>query len=147
RQPASFSGVSGLKPTYGRVSRWGMVAFASSLDQGGPIARTVADLEEMLRCIEGFDAKDSTSADQPATPLSTRPVRGMTVGLPVEYFSALSSAPLAARFADARRVLESLGVRFVDVSLPHTAVAVPTYYVIASAEASTNLARYDGVRY
>jgi len=147
RQPAAFSGVSGLKPTYGRVSRWGMVAYASSLDQGGPLARSVADLETMLRCIEGFDPKDSTSAERPATSRAARPVSEIKVGLPREYFAQLSSSPLGARLADARRTFESLGVRFVDVGLPNTVVAVPTYYVIASAEASTNLARYDGVRY
>jgi aspartyl-tRNA(Asn)/glutamyl-tRNA(Gln) amidotransferase subunit A len=151
RQPAALSGICGLKPTYGSVSRYGMVAFASSLDQGGPMARSVADLRLLFDVMAGFDPKDSTSMPDGATLLSARsandPGRPLTIGLPREYFAALRDPDLAAIYAEARRVLETLGHRIVDVSLPHTAAAVPTYYVIASAEASTNLARYDGVRY
>ena len=144
RQPAAFCGISGLKPTYGRVSRYGMVAFASSLDQGGPMARSAADLRLLLRFMEGHDQRDSTSAVEPPTRASaTRPLR---VGLPREYWQALD-APLASVLRAATKVLEGLGVVLRDVSLPHTAYAAPAYYVIAGAEASTNLSRYDGVRY
>jgi len=147
RQPAAFTGICGLKPTYGSVSRWGMVAFASSLDQGGPLARSAADLELLFDAMAGFDPKDSTSAD--TTPARGRKatVENLKIGLPREYFDTLASPRLAAAYEEARRALESRGARFVDISLPHTAVAVPTYYVIASAEASTNLSRYDGVRF
>ena len=153
RQPAAFCGVSGLKPTYGRVSRYGMVAFASSLDQGGPLARTVEDLALLYHAMHGFDEKDSTSIDRPDPALDAfvagrfDGVADLCIGWPIEYFHHVTDAPLAACFVEARRVLEGLGARFVDVSLPRTDAAIPTYYVIASAEASTNLSRYDGVRY
>ncbi len=150
RQPAALCGISGLKPTYGRVSRFGMVAFASSLDQGGPMARTVDDLRLLFGAMAGFDPKDSTSvptAQATGTEPSSDAPRSLTIGLPREYFAGLADPELAGLYQDARRALEQLGHRFIDVSLPHTDVAVPTYYVIASAEASTNLSRYDGVRY
>jgi aspartyl-tRNA(Asn)/glutamyl-tRNA(Gln) amidotransferase subunit A len=146
RQPAAFTGVSGLKPTYGRVSRWGMVAFASSLDCGGPIARSVEDLELLFAAMAGFDPRDSTSADVPIAS-AVRPLEAMTIGLPREYFDALGASPIARALDDVRRAFERRGARVVDVSLPHTAAAIPTYYVVASAEASTNLSRYDGVRF
>ena len=145
RQPAAFCGVSGLKPTYGRVSRHGMVAFASSLDQGGPMARSAADLRLLLRFMEGHDQRDSTSAAEPPT-RAEAPAGLLRVGLPREYWQALD-ASLATVLRDATKVLEGLGVALRDVSLPHTAYAAPAYYVIAGAEASTNLSRYDGVRY
>jgi len=156
RQPAAFCGVCGLKPSYGRVSRYGMVAFASSLDAGGPIARDVADLARLMPLISGFDPRDSTSSEQPVDRLealashlddtaATLPP-GLTIGLPAEYFSDLDGT-LAGALDQARATLEKLGARCVDVSLPHTASAIPTYYVIASAEASTNLSRYDGARF
>ena len=161
RQPAAFCGVCGLKPSYGRVSRYGMVAFASSLDAGGPIARDVADLARMMPVISGFDPRDSTSSEQPVDRLVALAAKldgnrldgnkailppGLTIGLPREYFDNLSGA-LAVCLDQARNSLEKQGARFVEVSLPHTASAIPTYYVIASAEASTNLSRYDGARF
>jgi aspartyl-tRNA(Asn)/glutamyl-tRNA(Gln) amidotransferase subunit A len=147
RQPAALSGVCGLKPTYGSVSRYGMIAFASSLDQGGPMARSVADLALLYDVMAGFDPRDSTSMAAPARAAAVDPDAHLTIGLPREYFAALADPELALAYDAARRALENLGHRFVDVSLPHTAAAVPTYYVVACAEASTNLARYDGVRY
>ena len=149
RQPAAFCGVSGLKPTYGRVSRYGMVAFASSLDQGGPLARSVADLRLLLGGMEGRDPLDSTSAAVPATGPATAKSdrrRPLAIGMPVEYWRDLP-ADVGAVLAAGAETLRRLGHRCRDVSLPHTRFAVPAYYVIASAEASTNLARYDGVRY
>ena len=144
RQPAAFCGVSGLKPTYGRVSRYGMVAFASSLDQGGPMARSAADLRVLLGHMEGHDARDSTSAAVPPTPRERH--AGLRVGIPAEYWSALG-VEVGSPLKEAVATIERLGHRCQDVSLPHTAYAIPVYYVIASAEASTNLSRYDGVRY
>ena len=152
RQPSSFCGISGLKPTYGRVSRWGMVAFASSLDQGGPMATTVADTAMLFAAMAGFDPKDSTSAreaDDGLAELANGELgapEAMTIGLPREYFEGLEPA-MEVLFDAARSELESQGHRFVEVSLRHTTAAVPVYYVVASAEASTNLSRYDGVRY
>jgi len=147
RQPAALSGVCGLKPTYGSVSRYGMIAFASSLDQGGPMARSVVDLALLYDVMAGFDQNDSTSMAAPAGVAADDPDARLTIGLPREYFAALADPELGLAYDAARRVLEKLGHRFVDVSLPHTSSAVPTYYVVAGAEASTNLARYDGVRY
>ena len=144
RQPAAFCGISGLKPTYGRVSRFGLVAFASSLDQGGPMARSGEDLRLMLRYMEGHDPRDSTSADVPPTPNGN--AETLRVGIPKEYWADLG-ADVAPALESAAALLERLGHRRRDISLPHTAFAVPAYYVIAGAEASTNLARYDGVRY
>ena len=145
RQPAAFCGISGLKPTYGRVSRYGLIAFASSLDQGGPMARSAADLRVLLRCMEGHDAQDSTSADAVPTGNGER-AEDLRIGVPSEYWSGLA-APMAAALEEAAKVLERQGHRRRQVSLPHTRFAVPAYYVVASAEASTNLSRYDGVRY
>ena len=144
RQPAAFCGVTGLKPTYGRVSRYGMVAFASSLDQGGAFARSVADVEWLLLAMEGHDPLDSTSAARP--PTTRAPTTRMTLGVPREYWDGLD-AGMAHCLETATRELEAAGAALKDISLPHTAAAVPAYYVIASAEASANLARYDGVRF
>ena len=144
RQPAALCGISGLKPTYGRVSRFGMVAFASSLDQGGPMARSATDLRLLLKHMEGHDPRDSTSADQGPTPHA--PQSTMNVGIPREYWADLGE-DVARPLEEAVESLRRLGHRCHDVSLPHTAFAVPVYYVVASAEASTNLSRYDGVRY
>jgi aspartyl-tRNA(Asn)/glutamyl-tRNA(Gln) amidotransferase subunit A len=150
RQPAAFSGVVGLKPTYGRVSRWGVVAFASSLDQVGPITRTVRDAALVLEVIAGHDPKDATSLDEPVPAYSERVgggVTGLKIGLPREYFEGALDADVRAALERTVGALRSAGAVFVDVSLPHTALALPAYYVIAPAEASSNLARYDGVRF
>ena len=150
RQPASFCGITGLKPTYGRVSRFGLVAFASSLDQVGPLARSVEDVALLLDVIAGHDAKDSTSANQPPsqTLASVRnPLTGLTLGLPQEYFAAGLDADVERSVREAIRVFESLGAKIKDVSLPHSKYGVSTYYLLAPCEASSNLARYDGVHY
>ena len=146
RQPAALCGVSGLKPTYGRVSRFGMVAFASSLDQGGPLARSVADLRLLLGCMEGHDPLDSTSVDRAPTAAAAAMDRPLVVGLPQEYWRDLGP-DMADAVGAAADELGRLGHQRRDISLPHTRFAVPAYYVLASAEASTNLSRYDGVRY
>jgi len=145
RQPAALCGISGLKPTYGRVSRYGMVAFASSLDQGGPMARSAEDLRLLLQHMEGHDPLDSTSADVGPTPHETDGT-GLRIGIPREYWRDLD-ARLAATVDDAAAILERLGHGRLEISLPHTAYATAAYYVVASAEASTNLSRYDGVRF
>ena len=145
RQPAALCGISGLKPTYGRVSRYGMVAFASSLDQGGPMARTAADLRTLLGHMEGHDPLDSTSADVAATPTDGA-ARGLRIGIPREYWLGLDHRHASVLDA-AAAVVEKLGHQRVPISLAHTVYATPAYYVIAGAEASTNLSRYDGVRY
>jgi aspartyl-tRNA(Asn)/glutamyl-tRNA(Gln) amidotransferase subunit A len=150
RQPASFTGVSGLRPTYGRVSRYGMVAFASSLDQGGALARTAEDLAMMLEVMAGFDARDSTCMDRPAekfTALLGGGVKGLRVGVPREYFSRDLADDVATPIRAAIDELVKLGASTVEVSLPNQPLAVPVYYVLAPAEASSNLSRYDGVRY
>jgi aspartyl-tRNA(Asn)/glutamyl-tRNA(Gln) amidotransferase subunit A len=151
RQPAAFCGVVGLKPTYGRVSRWGLVAFASSLDQVGVFSRTAADAAWLLEAIAGHDPLDSTSLPEPAPrlrPALTGDVAGLVVGLPREYFEAEGADPASlARVREAVAELERGGAKLREVSLPHTRFAVATYYLIATAEASSNLARYDGVRY
>jgi len=150
RQPASFCGVVGLKPTYGRVSRWGLVAFASSLDQIGPLTRTVADSALLLRVIAPADGRDSTCA-QKAVPNYLaelgRPVEGLRIGVPREYFGEGLEPVVERAVRDALKVYQRLGVEVVEVSLPHTEYAVATYYIVATAEASSNLARYDGVQY
>jgi aspartyl-tRNA(Asn)/glutamyl-tRNA(Gln) amidotransferase subunit A len=150
RQPASFTGVSGLKPTYGRVSRYGMVAFASSLDQGGPLAQTAEDLAFLLDAMAGFDPRDSTSVDRPkddcAGALGSG-VKGLRLGVPREYFTQDLAADVVQPIRAAIAELEKLGARTVEVSLPNQPLAVPVYYVLACAEASSNLSRYDGVRY
>lgn len=153
RQPAAFCGVVGIKPTYGRVSRYGLVAYASSLDNVGVFGATVQEAALGLQVIAGHDRFDSTSADVavpalvPARPTAARPLSGLVIGRPVEYFPASLDAQIADRCARALDVLRELGAEVRDVSLPSTALAIPVYYVIAPAEASSNLARYDGVRY
>jgi aspartyl-tRNA(Asn)/glutamyl-tRNA(Gln) amidotransferase subunit A len=150
RQPASFCGVVGLKPTYGRVSRYGLVAFASSLDQIGPLTKDVEDTALLLRVIAGRDPRDSTSADVPVPDYRAalrEPVKGLRVGIPAEYFIEGMDPEVEGAVREAMRVLEGLGARQEKVSLPHTDYAVATYYLVATAEASSNLARYDGVKY
>jgi aspartyl-tRNA(Asn)/glutamyl-tRNA(Gln) amidotransferase subunit A len=150
RQPASFCGVVGVKPTYGRVSRYGVIAYASSLDQVGPFARTVRDCAHLLQGIAGHDRLDSTAVDRPvpqyAESLSTE-VKGVRIGLPKEYFGEGMDPEVGASVRSAVAKLESLGASVREVSLPHTDYAIATYYLIATAEASSNLARYDGTRY
>ena len=150
RQPASFCGVVGLMPTYGRVSRYGLIAFASSLDHIGPLAKTVKDAAIVLRTIAGRDPMDSTSADVPVPDYVAeldKPVRGMKLGVAKEYFGEGLDDEVRQAVESAIDKLKSLGCEIVPVSLPHTPYAIPTYYLIATAEASSNLARYDGVRY
>ncbi len=150
RQPAAFTGITGLKPTYGRVSRWGMIAFASSLDQGGPMAASAEDCALLLSAMAGFDPKDSTSIDTPVPDYTTeldRPLDGLRIGLPKEYFSEGLDDGVAQVVREAIAELEAQGARIKEISLPNTHLAVPAYYIIAPAEASSNLARYDGVRY
>src|SRR6185437_14261592 len=150
RQPASFTGISGLRPTYGRVSRYGMVAFASSLDQGGPMAKSAEDLAILLDAMAGFDPRDSTCMDRPKGDYAAAlggGVKGLTIGLPREYFTEDLAADVAAPILAAIEELKKLGAKTVEVSLPNQHLSVPVYYVIAPAEASSNLARYDGVRY
>ncbi|GIX17578.1 MAG: glutamyl-tRNA(Gln) amidotransferase subunit A [Rhodothalassiaceae bacterium] len=150
RQPAAFTGTVGIKPTYGRCSRWGMVAFASSLDQAGPIARSVADAALVLQAMAGFDERDSTSAEVPVPDLLAaleRGVKGLVVGVPREYRADDMPAAITAMWEAGIAWLKEAGAEIREVSLPHTQVALPTYYIIAPAEASSNLARYDGVRY
>jgi aspartyl-tRNA(Asn)/glutamyl-tRNA(Gln) amidotransferase subunit A len=150
RQPGSFCGIVGMKPTYGRCSRWGIVAFASSLDQAGPLTRTVRDAAIMLRSMAGHDPKDSTSANLPAPDFEsalTGDVRGMRIGVPKEYRIEGMPAEVEALWGRGIEMMRDAGAEIVDISLPHTKYALPTYYIIAPAEASSNLARYDGVRY
>ncbi|MGQ9597999.1 MAG: Asp-tRNA(Asn)/Glu-tRNA(Gln) amidotransferase subunit GatA [Anaerolineae bacterium] len=150
RQPAAMCGVVGLKPSYGRVSRWGLVAFASSLDQIGPLARTVTDAAILLGAISGHDPRDSTSVDMPVpdyTSYLTGEVRGLRIGVPQEYFGEGIQPEVKAAVWQAIETLAELGAEIVDVSLPHTDVALPVYYLIAPSEASANLARYEGLRY
>jgi aspartyl-tRNA(Asn)/glutamyl-tRNA(Gln) amidotransferase subunit A len=150
RQPAAMCGVVGVKPTYGRVSRYGVVAFASSLDQIGPLTRNVADAALLLEVICGFDPRDATSIAEPAPKLRDAPsagVAGLTIGLPHEYRSDDLDPEVAAAVAKAADALRAAGANVIDVSLPHTKYALPCYYLVAPAEASSNLARYDGVRY
>jgi aspartyl-tRNA(Asn)/glutamyl-tRNA(Gln) amidotransferase subunit A len=150
RQPAALSGVCGLKPTYGAVSRYGMIAFASSLDQGGPIARSAADLALLMNAMAGFDPRDSTSLERPAEDYTRgleRPIAGLRIGLPREYFAEGVEPEVLARVREALAWFESQGAQTLEVSLPNTGLAVPVYYVLAPAEASSNLSRFDGVRY
>jgi len=150
RQPASFCGVLGLKPTYGRVSRYGLIAFASSLDHIGPLAKTAKDAALVLRTIAGRDPMDATSADLPVPDYVAeleKPVRGMKIGVAKEYLSAGLDPQVRKAVEDAIQKLAGLGCAVVEISLPHTEYAIPTYYLIATAEASSNLARFDGVRY
>ncbi|MEE4202508.1 MAG: amidase family protein, partial [Halieaceae bacterium] len=150
RQPAAFCGITGIKPTYGRVSRLGMVAFASSLDQAGPMAGSVADCALMLSAMAGMDPQDSTSVDVPVpdfTQALGQSVDGLRIGLPREYFNAHLDPRVAERIHSALHELEQAGAKLVEIDLPLTQQAIATYYVIAPAEASTNLSRYDGVRF
>ncbi|RVT39923.1 Asp-tRNA(Asn)/Glu-tRNA(Gln) amidotransferase subunit GatA [Sphingobium algorifonticola] len=150
RQPAAFVGISGIKPTYGRCSRWGVVAFASSLDQAGPMARTVRDNAILLEAMSGFDPKDSTSLDLPVPAWEaglSSDLKGKRVGIPQEYRVEGMPAEIDALWEKGIAYLKDAGAEIVEVSLPHTQYALPTYYIIAPAEASSNLARYDGVRF
>ena len=150
RQPAALTNLTGIKPTYGRVSRFGMIAFASSLDQGGVVAHSAEDAAVVLQAMSGFDPLDSTSADRPVDdlvgPLNTA-VQGLRIGLPAEFFGDGMADGVRAVMDDAIKVLEGLGATCVPVNLPNAPLSVPTYYVVAPAEASSNLSRYDGVRY
>ena len=150
RQPAAFTGIVGLKPTYGRCSRWGIVAFASSLDQAGPFARTVRDAAILLRSMAGHDAKDTTSADVSVPDYEAaigQSVKGKRIGIPKEYRVDGMSAEIEKLWEQGRAWLKAAGAELVEVSLPHTKYALPAYYIVNPAEASSNLARYDGVRY
>ncbi len=150
RQPAAFTGIAGIKPTYGRCSRWGVVAFASSLDQAGPMARTVRDCAIMLEAMSGFDPKDATSLDLPvpAWEAGLSPdLKGKRIGIPREYRVDNMPAEIDALWQQGIQWAKDAGAEIVEVSLPHTKYALPAYYIIAPAEASSNLARYDGVRY
>jgi len=150
RQPASLCGLTGLKPTYGRVSRWGMIAFASSLDQAGPMTRTAEDAAIMLNAMASFDDKDSTCVDEPLSDYTATlndSLQGLRIGIPKEYFSEGLNPQTAERVQAAIKEFEKLGAEIKEISLPHTDLAVPAYYVIAPAECSANLSRFDGVRY
>src|ERR1700761_9458782 len=150
RQPAAFTGTVGVKPTYGRCSRWGIVAFASSLDQAGPIARSVRDSAILMRSMAGHDPKDTTSVNRPVPDYEKAigtSVKGMRIGIPKEYRLNGMPAEIAALWDQGLAWLKDAGCEIVDVSLPHTKYALPTYYIVAPAEASSNLARYDGMRY
>jgi aspartyl-tRNA(Asn)/glutamyl-tRNA(Gln) amidotransferase subunit A len=159
RQPAAMCGLTGIKPTYGRASRWGMIAYASSLDQAGPMARTALDCAALLTAMTGFDDKDSTSLDLPEEDFSlgiefplpeggaANPLKGLRLGLPKEFFGEGLSAEVRSAIDAAIAQLQKLGIETVEVSLPRTALSIPAYYVIAPAEASSNLSRFDGVRY
>ena len=150
RQPAALTGVCGLKPTYGAVSRYGMIAFASSLDQGGPIGKCAADLALMMNAMAGFDARDSTSVERPAEDYCRElgiNLSGLRIGLPKEYFTEGVDPDVLARVREAVKWFEGQGAKTVEITLPNTGLAVPVYYVIAPAEASSNLSRFDGVRY
>ncbi|MEH6388683.1 MULTISPECIES: Asp-tRNA(Asn)/Glu-tRNA(Gln) amidotransferase subunit GatA [Pseudomonas] len=150
RQPAGFTALTGLKPTYGRVSRWGMIAYASSLDQGGPMARTAEDCALMMQVMAGFDEKDSTSVDEPVADYSASlndSLKGLRIGLPKEYFAGGLDAATAEAIQQAVKEFEALGAEIREISLPNAELAIPAYYVIAPAEASSNLSRFDGVRF
>ena len=159
RQPASFTGVTGIKPTYGVCSRHGMIAFASSLDQAGPFARSAEDCALLLSAMSGFDARDSTSAERPPQDFHAalsraregasagRPLAGLRIGLPAEFFPAALAPDVNAALRAALRELEALGASLVEVSLPRTELSIPVYYIIAPAEASSNLSRFDGVKF
>ncbi|MCA0401180.1 MAG: Asp-tRNA(Asn)/Glu-tRNA(Gln) amidotransferase subunit GatA [Proteobacteria bacterium] len=150
RQPAAFTGTVGIKPTYGRCSRWGIVAFASSLDQAGPIAKTVKDAAALMTAMAGHDPKDSTSVDMAVPDFEKavgQSIAGKVIGIPREYRVEGMPAEIEALWKKGAEMLKSAGAKLVDVSLPHTKYALPAYYIVAPAEASSNLARYDGVRY
>ncbi len=150
RQPAAFCGITGLKPTYGRVSRYGMIAYASSLDQGGPMAHTAEDCAIMLQSMAGFDKRDSTSIDKEIpdyTASLNNDLSGLKIGLPKEYFAEGLNADVAKNIDEAIRQYEKMGAVIKDISLPNSKIAIPTYYVVAMAECSSNLSRFDGVRF
>ncbi len=150
RQPAAFCGITGLKPTYGRVSRYGMIAYASSLDQGGPMARSAEDAAALLQAMAGFDERDSTSVNQPVPDYSAgldNPLAGLKIGLPKEFFSDGLSDDVAQVLQDAIDEYRKLGAQVIDISMPNLKLAIPAYYVIAPAECSANLSRFDGVRF
>jgi aspartyl-tRNA(Asn)/glutamyl-tRNA(Gln) amidotransferase subunit A len=150
RQPASLCGITGIKPTYGRVSRFGMIAFASSLDQGGPMAQTAEDCGMLLNAMAGFDPRDSTSLERPQEDFTRdlgKSLQGLKIGIPREYFGAGLASDVEQAVRAALREYEKLGATLVDISLPKTELSIPVYYVIAPAEASSNLSRFDGVRY
>ena len=150
RQPAALCGITGIKPTYGRVSRWGMIAYASSLDQGGPMARTAEDCALLLGAMAGFDPRDSTSVDRPVPDYAAsldQPLDGLKIGLPKEYFGEGLDGEVARVVESAITEYRKLGANVIEVSLPNSQLAIPAYYVIAPAECSSNLARFDGVRY
>ena len=150
RQPSSFCGITGLKPTYGRVSRYGMVAFASSLDQGGPMTQTAEDAALIMNIIAGFDEHDSTSTEKPTdnyTEKLNNSIKGLKIGLPKQYFDENLDNNVAEVIENGLKELEKLGAKCVDVELPHTELSIPAYYVVAPAECSSNLSRYDGVRF
>jgi aspartyl-tRNA(Asn)/glutamyl-tRNA(Gln) amidotransferase subunit A len=159
RQPASFTGITGIKPTYGVCSRYGMIAFASSLDQAGPMARSAEDCALLLSAMSGFDERDATSVQQPAQDFhaqmhqaregasAAQPLKGLRIGLPREFFPAALAADVDGAVRQGLAELEKLGATLVDVSLPRTELAIPVYYIIAPAEASSNLSRFDGVKF
>jgi aspartyl-tRNA(Asn)/glutamyl-tRNA(Gln) amidotransferase subunit A len=150
RQPASFTGTVGLKPTYGLCSRWGIVAFASSLDQAGPMTKSVEDCALMLEAMAGFDKKDSTSINKKKENYSknlTENIKGLKIGIPKEYRVEGMSKDIESLWENGKRLLKDAGAEIIDISLPHTKYALPAYYIVAPAEASSNLARYDGVKY
>src|SRR5205085_1617874 len=150
RQPAAFTGIVGSKPTYGRCSRWGIVAYASSLDQAGPFARTVRDAAILLRSMAGHDPKDTTSVDTAVPDYEAavgKSVKGLRIGIPKEYRLDGMPAEIEKIWERGRAWLKAAGAELIEVSLPHTKYALPAYYIVAPAEASSNLARYDGVRY
>lgn len=150
RQPAALCGITGIKPTYGRVSRYGMIAFGSSLDQGGPFARSAEDCALLLQTMSGFDPRDSTSAEQAVPDYGAalgQGIEGLKIGLPQEYFADGLDAGIGAVIENAIEELQKLGAVIVDISLPNTGLSIPTYYVVAMAECSSNLSRFDGVRF
>jgi aspartyl-tRNA(Asn)/glutamyl-tRNA(Gln) amidotransferase subunit A len=150
RQPAAHCGITGLKPTYGRVSRYGMIAYASSLDQGGPMARSAEDCAILMQAMAGFDEKDSTSVDMPVPDYQANlnaDLKGLTIGLPKEFFGDGLSSDVALKIDEAKQEFQKLGATFKEVSMPNLKLAIPAYYVIAPAECSANLSRFDGVRF
>jgi len=150
RQPAAHCGITGIKPTYGRVSRWGMIAFASSLDQAGPLARSAEDCAILLNEMSGHDSKDTTSLDIESTDLLhtiNQPIKGLKIGIVKEFSLGDLDSEVQNRFEDSKKLYESLGAEFVEISLPNISASVPTYYSIAPAECSSNLSRFDGVRF
>jgi aspartyl-tRNA(Asn)/glutamyl-tRNA(Gln) amidotransferase subunit A len=150
RQPAAFCGITGLKPTYGRVSRYGMIAYASSLDQGGPMARSAEDAALLMQAMAGFDPKDSTSADQPVPDYSeglNNSLQGLRIGLPKEFFTSDLNSDMAATLDQAINEFKKLGAEIKEISMPNLNMAIPAYYIIAPAECSANLSRFDGVRF